>query len=335
MSPYSKEAPMAHSKTLRIGSAAGILLLSTLALSSCSASAPSESMDSGVVDERLVEMGGDTAELSPDEGAKIATDSAIAPVEEAPAEILTSNLQIRVKDPKAAADSARSIVEASGGSVSYSVERPSNDYEYGSAMLTLRVPPEDLREVTVELEKLGTVVSSESGSQDVSRQKTDYEVRIQSLRTSIERLNGLLAQSQSTADLIEIERELQSRESQLESMTAALADLDDSIDYATIGLSLTSTSKDSPTPVDPENFFSGFERGLQGLATFGAGLLVVLGVALPWLLTAAILVSIAMAIAVAVRKNRRKKAPAPVRSEPSSEVLGKENPGTDERTEEG
>lgn len=186
---------MAHSKTLKIGSAAGVLLLSVLTLSACSAAAPSESGGSDSSDQSLVDMTGESVELSPDEASKIASDGAIAPIEETPAEILTSNLEIRVKDPKAGADSARSIVEGADGSISYSVERPSNDYEYGSAMLTLRVPPEKLREVTVALEDLGTVVSSESGSQDVSKQKTDFEVRIQSLRTSIERLTTLLAQS--------------------------------------------------------------------------------------------------------------------------------------------
>lgn len=352
----------------RGGAAVGIALIATLTLASCSGGMSSSSAGSSVTTELDPgRMGSGEALTVPEDlsGAQVngSTDKRLANPEIAPiapnpgdgsqslmdedsAQILTATLALRVKDPQEAAASISSMVSSVNGRVSYSVAKPGNEYEYGSAQLVLRLPPESLQGTIAAISDYGVVLSSESGSQDVSKQKTDYQVRIQSLQTSIQRLNGLLAQSQSTSDLIEIERELQSRESELESMTAVLADLNDQVSYSTLTVSLTAESKDSqPQKVDPENFFTGFQRGLEGLAAFGAGLLVLLGVSLPWLLLLGAIGSVVMVV-LTIRRKRRRSTPrhtAPAQTvEPSStpESQGREevataHDGNQERAEEG
>lgn len=323
-------------------------LTAVLLLAGCSAG--SESSSSGSAPVRADSSEGSAPQrlsgenlLNPDASTDSSelTKSAVAPEETA--EILTATMSIRVKDPQAAAESIRGIVAGAGGKVSYAVERPGNEYEYGSAQLTLRLPPERLESAMAAIRDTGVVLSSESGSQDVTKQQTDYEVRIQSLQTSIGRLTALLAQSPTTADLIEIERELQSREAELESMTAMLGDLNDQIAYATLNVSLTADSKSAlPPKVEPENFFTGFERGLEGLAAFGAGVLVFLGLSLPWILLFGTLGSIVLLVLTSVRKRRRKNTSTLAPSEPTaarapeSEALSEEQTkGNDGRAEEG
>lgn len=318
---------MARRTLSRVSTIAAFGLIAVLTLSSCSAgggsadsAAPIEELQSAQDSSIRAKEGSvtDQGMVAPAEGE--AVDSASKIIAEDAAEILTATMSLRVKDPGATAAEVRKLVSAVDGKVSYAVERPGNEYEYGSAQLTLRVPPDSLEGVIAAIGEYGVVLSSESGSQDVSKEQTDYEVRIESLRTSITRLNGLLAQSQNTTDLIEIERELQNREAELESMTAVLADLNDRVDLATLSVTLTAESKDSqPQKVDPENFFTGFERGLEGLAAFGAGFLVFLGVSLPWLLVLAVIGSIAMIfVTLSRRKRRRRIAPVAARSETSS-----------------
>lgn len=316
----------------RSGAVVGIALIATLTLAGCSGGMSSSSAGSSVTDEIAPsDMGSDGMPIAPEDLSGAQSDGStgkrfanpeINPVAPSPADgsqslmdedsaqILTANLALRVKDPQEVAASISGIVSAVNGRVSYSVAKPGNEYEYGSAQLTLRLPPESLQGVISAISDYGVVLSSETGSQDVSKQKTDYQVRIESLKTSIQRLNALLAQSQSTADLIEIERELQARESELESMTAVLAELNDQVSYSTLTVSLTAESKDSqPQKVDPENFFTGFERGLEGLAAFGAGFLVILGVFLPWLLVLGAIGSVVMVVMLSIRKRRRKSSP--------------------------
>lgn len=308
----------------RADAVAALSLIAVLTLSSCSAGGSSETIapaegPQSAQDSFVRTEGGSAADQgmgAPADGESVDASGKLIAEEES-AEILTASMNLRVKDPGDTAEDVRQIASSVGGKVSYAVERPGNEYEYGSAQLTLRVPPESLDGVMAAIGDYGVLLSSESGSQDVSREQTDYEVRIASLKTSIARLNGLLAQSQTTTDLIEIERELQARESELESMTAMLTGLNDRVDLATLSVTLTAEDRDSqPEKVDPENFFTGFERGLEGLAAFGAGLLVFLGLSLPWLLVIAVLGSIAMIfVTPSRRKRRRKAAPVAARSE--------------------
>lgn len=314
---------MAKQTSHRIQAALALGIVAILALAGCSSGASSS--DSAPVarnsmggDSSLQKMDGES--VQPDMGFSAPEDATAKVAEEETAEILTASIELRVKDPREIASAIRTLTSDAKGSVSYAVERPGNEFEYGSAQLILRLPPESLQGVLEAIEDYGVVVNSESGSQDVSRQKTDYEIRIESLRTSIGRLNGLIAESKTTADLIEIERELQARESELEMMTAALADLNDSISYATLSVTLTAENKDAlPQKVDPENFFTGFQRGLESIGAFGAGLLVFLGLSLPWILALAILGSIAMIFLIPLRNKRRRNS-AKVSTGPSAPV---------------
>lgn len=336
---------MARRTLSRVSAGAALSIIAVLTLSSCSAGGSSDSVapvegPQSVQDGFVRTEGGSAADRgmeAPADGEAVDSANKIAAEEDA-AEILTASMNLRVKDPGATAEDVRQIASSVGGKVSYAVERPGNEYEYGSAQLTLRVPPDSLDGVMAAIGDYGVLLSSESGSQDVSREQTDYEVRIESLKTSIARLNGLLAQSQTTTDLIEIERELQARESELESMSAMLTELNDRVDLATLSVTLTAESRDSqPEKVDPENFFTGFERGLEGLAAFGAGLLVFLGLSLPWLLVLAVLGSIAMIfVTLSRRKRRRKVAAVAARSEAATpEAVAASEPLEDAETPKG
>lgn len=306
---------MATVKRTRVATLTAVGLVAMLTLAACSGPAQ-DSQGSGFEgvgaseSSELTNSGLRSVSIDPNavsDGAKMQEGASELVVADESAQIFSSSLELRVKSPSETATTIRSLMEEVGGKVSYSTETPGSEYGYSSAQLTLRLPPESLDSTVETLKGYGTVISSESGSQDVSQQKTDYEVRIKSLETSIERLNGLLSQSQTTSDLIEIERELQTRESTLESMQASLDGLNDLIDYATVSVSLTADNRDvDAQKVNPDSFSSGFQRGLEGLMAFGAGLLVVLGVSLPWLLLLGALGSIVM-IFLTIRKRRKAK----------------------------
>jgi hypothetical protein len=145
------------------------------------------------------------------------------------------------------------------------------------------------------------VQESSLNSVDVSLQKVDLDARLEVLNTGITRLQALLEEAATTADVVTIESALTERQSERDSLQSQRDYLSDQTLFATISVNLY-------TPVDaaPRNqdgFLDGLVRGLQSIVSFGAGLIVWAGILLPWLGVLALVVA---AIAI-TRRVRRKK----------------------------
>ena len=76
-------------------------------------------------------------------------------------------------------------------------------------------------------------------SQDVTQQTVDVASRLATQKASIARVRALLARATKISDIILIEGELSNRESNLESLEAQLTSLNDSVDLATLTVTLT------------------------------------------------------------------------------------------------
>ena len=195
-------------------------------------------------------------------------------------------------------------MERTGGRIDSRTEQPADDGGESSAQLVARIPSAELTEILDEIKDLGEYEQGSVTSTDVTAETQDLEARITALRASVTRLLGLLATSTTTADLIEIETALSTRQADLERLEAQQRSLADRIDLATVSIEFGS---EATAPIDrPQNFFSGLLAGWEVLLGFFAAALIVLGVALPWLTLAAIVA--AVALLVARRRRRRRSA---------------------------
>ncbi|WP_187270583.1 DUF4349 domain-containing protein [Lacisediminihabitans profunda] len=219
--------------------------------------------------------------------------------------ITNGDVSITVERPVAAADRAAAIVEASGGRVDGRIEHAPVDGDRGSAQLTLRIPSTRLTAVLDQLERLGTLQSVSITKQDVTSESQDLDARITALQASVDRLLQLMAKATTTADLIAIESALSERQANLESLQAQKRSLVDQVDLSTIILTLGSPAT-APKKV-PDDFLSGLVAGWNALVGFFAGVIVVIGVLLPWLVLAALLGGLALLL---VRRIRRRRTPA-------------------------
>jgi len=277
-----------------------VLLAAVLALTGCSAAAggagdysvPQEAQAPGLVE------GGDSGVTSGSDGG-----SAVDVVERQV--VITGNVTITADDPLKASKEAVKIVEAAGGRIDGRTEYAPSDTDKGSAQLTLRIPADKLTAVLDKLEALGTAEEVSLSTSDVTVQTQDLDARINSLRASIERLNGLIAQATDIADLIALEGEISNRQAELESLEAQQRYLSDQVAMSTISLYLQSDA--AAPPSDPDSFWDGLAAGWGAFVAFWAGLLVVLGVLLPWLITLGL---IALLIIWVVRLRRRRAAAA-------------------------
>ena len=274
---------------------ATVFLVAALGLAGCSA--PSAS--SGAYDLPA------PAQVQPGDGGKAADGAVQDSAGEAASDrsiITTGYLNITTYDPIEASGDAVLIVEQSGGRVDGRQEIAAANGDRGSATLTLRIPSDKLTKTLAELKKMGDATELSLSSTDVTGQVQDLDARIDALRASVDRLTTLLATATDTTALVAIEASLSQRQADLESMESQQRSLGDQVTMSTITLNLVSIA-DAPIK-KPVNFLTGLQTGWDSFVAFLSGLVVVVGVLLPWLVFLAI-VAFVVIVLVRWRRSRR------------------------------
>ena len=275
------------------------IALAALALTGCSAAGSSaETSYGGDSAPQVQEFAADSSEGSP--------NVLVAPGDRQV--ITTGYVTITVDSPTDAAADAVRITEQSGGRVDGRSEyAPKDDTDKGSATLTLRIPSVRLTATLDELRKLGTVEEVSLNSQDVTQTTADLDARITALRASVDRLVTLLANASDTDTLLKVETTLSDRQAQLESLESERRYYADQVSLSTVTLNLVSTYNAPIT--EPDTFLSGLITGWNAFVAFFAGLLVALGVLLPWLIFAGIITAAVILIVRFTSKRKLRAGP--------------------------
>lgn len=281
------------------------LVLSALALTGCAAGsdyatesggAPAPQYDSEVMlTEGAADGGGDVRVEQSD-----AIDRQV---------IVTGWMTVTVAEPLDAAAEAVRIAESVGGRVDGRQEYAPIDGDKGSATLTLRLPAEGLSATLDKLKELGDVQEVSLNSSDVTMVTQDLDARITALRASVDRLLALLETATDTENLIALETAISDRQAQLESLEAERRYYADQVSLSTVTLNLVSVA-DAPVE-EPVTFLDGLVAGWNAFVAFFAGLLVVLGVLVPWIVLAALITAIIIWIVRARAKRRAAVVAAP------------------------
>lgn len=228
--------------------------------------------------------------------------------------IVTGWVTITVEEPMDAAAEAVRITESVGGRVDGRTEYAPVDGDKGSATLTLRLPADDLTETLDRLKALGEVQEVSLNSSDVTMVTQDLDARISALSASIDRLLALLATASDTETLITLETAISDRQAQLESLESERRYYADQVSLSTVTLNLVSVA-DAPVE-EPVTFVDGLVAGWNSFVAFFSGLIVVIGVLIPWLLLAGVITAVVLLL---VRWRQRTKDTAPVEPTPPVE----------------
>lgn len=215
--------------------------------------------------------------------------------------ITTGQIGITTSDVAAAAQGAERIVADLDGRVE---SRSEYSGEQLTSTLTLRVPADSYERAIEQLRSLGTVSYVETWTQDVTLQQVDLEARIDALQTSIGSLRSMLSQTANVADLLEVERELSSRQAELQSLEAQLEVLQEQVSLSTLTLTISNDEVRNPTP-QHEGFWGGLQAGWAALVGFLGWLATALGFILPG---AVLLALMAGAVLLLLRSRRRRIA---------------------------
>ena len=179
------------------------------------------------------------------------------------------------------------------------------------AYYTIRVPASRFEEFLHQTEGIGNVTSVSRYAENVTSQYTDYEARLDSLRTQEERLLAMLEKSEDVESLIALEQRLADVRYELESIERNLRNLDLQISYSTINLNLQEVEVYTPTVPVRRTFgqklsdslsdgWTGFARGVQNV-------ILSLASALPALVLLAVIVIAVIAGIKTARKKRKAK----------------------------
>ncbi|PKT74123.1 DUF4349 domain-containing protein [Streptomyces populi] len=296
---------------------AGAFLVASLALAGCGAADNAETAS-----DKSVARGAGGENAAPaeqaDSGAAGSSGSngrkAAAPPKVSVNSIIrTASLTVVVKDVPAALDDARAAAENAGGYVGdETTTRDGHDHE--RTRVVLRVPSERYDQVLADLEGAGKVVERTAKAQDVTDQVVDVESRVRSQRASVARVRELMDKATRLSDVVALEGELSSRQSDLEALLAQQASLKDRTSLATITLTLSETpvKKAEKKESDP-GFLDALSGGWDVLVTVVRWLALAIGAVLPFAVVLG-LVALVWTRGVSPRLRRRRSlaaAPGP------------------------
>lgn len=290
--------------TRRLLSMAGIVIAGTVLLTGCGATGASQSpapdvgmpapaTDGGGLPEWAGEpesapMPGNE-ESAGDSGGDLGEggDLPSQDVDEDRAVIISGSLSMRVGDPIEMADAVSDAAQSRGGSIDRRAEGASTDFQPAWAMLTVRVPAEQVQDLLSALRALGDVTNLDLGEEVVTNQVRDLEVRVNASRASVERLTELLSTAADTETLLEVEAQLTQRTSELEQLLSRQRTLTEQVAMSTIEVRISSTTVEGPTGTP--SFWDGLVAGWSAFLAWGAAALFALGQALPTLVVLALL----------------------------------------------
>ncbi|MEU8357656.1 DUF4349 domain-containing protein [Nonomuraea sp. NPDC048882] len=246
--------------------------------------------------------------------------------------IYTGNMTVRAKQVSTAAQQAKQIVTAAGGYLSQEQTSSASDTE-DSATLEFKIPPAKYAEVVGRFGKeLGKQLSMRQGTEDVTLKVADVESRLKSAQESLESLRTLLKKADTIGQVLQVEREISTREADLESLQAQQKELAAQVSMATLSLQLVGPAAEVVDPVEePAGFLGGLKSGWNALVSFTKIALTVIGALLPWLLFASPLIAL---VVWRVRRDRARRPAPPSGPAPAQHAGRPTEPGPSEPSPE-
>lgn len=150
--------------------------------------------------------------------------------------IFRADLVVAVDDVEAAGAEAGTIIQSLGG---FLFGQQTTGGNQPRSLLTFKVLPENFQPALDALGSIGEVRSQNVSADDVTDRVVDLESRILTARASVERLRRFLSEATEIQSVVELERELNVRESELESLNGQLRTLENLVAFATIIVTLT------------------------------------------------------------------------------------------------
>jgi len=202
--------------------------------------------------------------------------------------IYTAQLTVRAPDVSSALTHATSIVFTAGGYVSgENASAGGGQPSQATATVMFKIPVAVYQTTLAALSGggLGTQLSLSQQAQDVTQQVADVSSRVASDEAAITQLRALLKQAGSVSSLLSVQNQIDSQESDLESMLAQQSALSHETAYATVTVTLVGPKAPAKPPAKttpPPGLSGGLSGGWHALRLTVSWLLTVIGAVAPF-----------------------------------------------------
>ncbi len=178
--------------------------------------------------------------------------------------IVTVSLSIESTEFEKTMDRLNTLTEQYGGFYEYYDLSSASSYRYAS--VTARIPKDRHQEFLTSVGEACHVVNETLSSENITTQYYDAELRLETLNNKFDRLQTLLTQAETMADIITIETAISETEYEIEQIKGTLRQYDTQVEYCTVQIHLAEVSKLSNVETAP----IGFGQRLQTALVTGA-----------------------------------------------------------------
>jgi hypothetical protein len=220
--------------------------------------------------------------------------------------IKNATLTVEARDVRQAAAALLSAVQAARGYVSTTNEA-ADDLGRRSVTMQARVPFAQFDRLLQRIDGLGTVLSKEVGTEDVTEEFVDSQAQLRNLKRMEQRLLEHLNRTARLADILLVEKELNRVRGEIERLEGRLRFLEHRVAYSTLTVNLQEAA--GPQPMVPAATFSSGKVVADATRSL-VGFVRVLWTAAIWLgIWAAVWVPFALFGWFAYRHRRRLQVP--------------------------
>jgi len=202
--------------------------------------------------------------------------------------IYTAAITIRAGDVASSARRITRIAEAAGGYISAEKAGSVSPDGTGETIgITLKIPVPSYRAVLARLSSpaLGKQLSMNQQASDVTQEVANVSSLVTSQQDAITALEGLLGHAASVADLLQVQQQISSDETTLNSLLAQQRALNGETSYATVTMTLVSPPLAPEQGPTSHSFLTGLLGGWRALRHAADWVATALGASLPFAIT--------------------------------------------------
>jgi hypothetical protein len=206
--------------------------------------------------------------------------------------VYTAAISIRSADVTATARRITHITEAAGGYISAENAGSAGPGGTGETIdITLKIPVPSYPAVLAQLSApaLGKQLSLNQHTSDVTQEVANVSSLVTSQQDAIAALEGLLGHAASVGDLLQVQQQISTDETNLNSLLAQQRALNGETSYATVTMTLVSPHPGPQRTPSRHSFLTGLVGGWRALRHAAGWVATALGAALPFLVVIAAL----------------------------------------------
>jgi hypothetical protein len=204
-----------------------------------------------------------------------ALDSSLPAV--GPAVIKTGELGVRVPEGRVQGR-VQEVVDLARSHGGFVLSTTVEEHRDLSATVVLRIPAESFEDALAEARSLGEVITEQVSGEDVSQEFVDLDARLRNFEAQESVLLDLMAKSQSVADTLRVQRELQDVQLEIERLRGRLRFLRDQTDLSTLTVTLR---EDEPVVAGTSVIERAWKKSVETFNAIVSAIVIGLGVALP------------------------------------------------------